>query len=427
MQMLTQTNGGLRAAVPFREVWCIDFEFHAPDGERPRPICLAATEVFSGEQRRAWRDELRLLPAAPFDVGADVLVVCYYAPAEMGCFLSLNWPLPHHVVDFHAEHRAQTNSFLRVDNSLISALLMRGLPAPDASAKEFARDLILRRVSFSAAEREQIEHYNQSDADATATLLAGMAPTIDWPRALLRGRYTKAVAAMERDGVPIDKPIHDLLEAKWPTIKSRLVEEVDRPFGVYRGTTFKEARFVELLTSLGIPWRRLESGRLDLKDETFKERAQLYPLLEPLKELRETLNRMRLSELGVGADGRNRVMLSPFASLTGRNQPSNKKFVFGPAKWFRSLIKPPPIDWSAQENALAAALSGDELMMESYRSLTRTWPGPNSPAWRRGTRRRPATRPSATGARRSSSASTTASVPRPWRPRSAQRSTRHAS
>ena len=56
----------------------------------------------------------------------------------------------------------------------------------------------------------------------------------------------------------------------------------------------------------------------------------------------------------------------PFRSRTGRNQPSNAKFIFGPGKWMRGLIKPPQgkvlayIDWSAQEVAIAAALSGDQ-------------------------------------------------------------------
>ncbi|MFM8272666.1 MAG: DNA polymerase, partial [Gemmata sp.] len=74
------------------------------------------------------------------------------------------------------------------------------------------------------------------------------------------------------------------------------------------------------------------------------------------------------------SDGRNRVMLAPFGSKTGRNQPSNSKFVFGPSAWFRSIIKPPPgraiayIDWSQQELAIAAALSGDVNMQNAYRS-----------------------------------------------------------
>jgi DNA polymerase I-like protein with 3'-5' exonuclease and polymerase domains len=66
--------------------------------------------------------------------------------------------------------------------------------------------------------------------------------------------------------------------------------------------------------------------------------------------------------------------LSAFASSSSRNQPSNKKFVFGPAVWIRNLIRPEPgralayIDFEQQEFGIAAALSGDDAMMRAYRS-----------------------------------------------------------
>jgi DNA polymerase-1 len=94
----------------------------------------------------------------------------------------------------------------------------------------------------------------------------------------------------------------------------------------------------------------------------------------PMRELRHTLGMMRLNELAVGPDGRNRCLLSAFRSRTGRNQPSNSAFVFGPSVWLRAIIQPAPgravayVDWSQQELAIAAALSGDAGMMEAYTS-----------------------------------------------------------
>ena len=88
-----------------------------------------------------------------------------------------------------------------------------------------------------------------------------------------------------------------------------------------------------------------------------------------MRQLRATLSGLRLTGLTIGRDGRNRCLLSPFASITGRNQPSNSKFIFGPAKWMRHLIKPPDgygvayLDWQGQEIAIAAGLSGDERMI----------------------------------------------------------------
>jgi hypothetical protein len=138
---------------------------------------------------------------------------------------------------------------------------------------------------------------------------------------------------------------------------------------------FSAARFADWLIRNEIPWPRLPTGQLALDDNTFRQMARAYPAVAPLRELRHTLGEMRLfSDLAVGSDGRNRCLLSAFRSLTGRNQPSNAKFIFGPSCWLRSLIQPPVgralayIDWSQQEFGIAAALSGDKAMQQAYSS-----------------------------------------------------------
>jgi DNA polymerase-1 len=100
--------------------------------------------------------------------------------------------------------------------------------------------------------------------------------------------------------------------------------------------------------------------------------ARANPLVAPLRELRSSLSEMRLADLAVGRDGRNRTLLSPFRARSGRNQPSNSKFIFGPSVWLRGLIQPPPghgvayLDYSQQEFGIAGALSGDENMKAAY-------------------------------------------------------------
>jgi len=113
---------------------------------------------------------------------------------------------------------------------------------------------------------------------------------------------------------------------------------------------------------------------LDLSDDTFRAMAKSYPVVSPYRELRSSLAELRLSDLAVGRDGRNRTILSAFRSRTGRNQPSNSKFIFGSSVWLRGLIKPPLghgvayVDWAQQEFGIAAALSGDGAMQAAYRS-----------------------------------------------------------
>ena len=208
----------------------------------------------------------------------------------------------------------------------------------------------------------------------TGKLLRKMIARIDMPRALLRGRYMKAVAHMEHRGIPVDLPLLDGLREHWPQLKSRLIKDVDEQFHVYEGTTFKAHKFMALTKRLSIPWPQLASGAPMLDNDTFKEQARAHPSINALHELRSTIGKLRLTGLEVGRDGRNRCMLSPFKSSTGRNQPSNSKFLFGPAVWMRGLMRPGEgygiayIDFSAQEIAIAAALSGDERMIADYES-----------------------------------------------------------
>jgi DNA polymerase I-like protein with 3'-5' exonuclease and polymerase domains len=102
--------------------------------------------------------------------------------------------------------------------------------------------------------------------------------------------------------------------------------------------------------------------------------ARAYPAVAPMRELRSALSDMRLADLAVGSDGRNRTLLSAFRSRTGRCQPSNTRYIFGPSVWLRSLIQPPEgygvayIDWCQQEHGIAAVLSGDSAMQAAYLS-----------------------------------------------------------
>ena len=359
--------------LPFAEVWLVDFEFGSEPGGNPEPVCLVAWELKSGRKIRLWRDQFGAAPPYPTD--PNVLFVAYYASAEIGCHLALGWPVPQRVLDLFIEFRNHTNGIPMVSGAgLLGALAHHGLDGIGAVDKAQMRDLVLRGGPWSDTERSEILEYCESDVAALTRLLPVMLHKIDLPRALLRGRYMTAAARMERNGVPIDMATLCLVKKHWLDIQDQLIADIDTNYGVYEGRTFKADRFAALLAKNNIPWPRLESGRLDLSDDTFREMARAYPAVAPLRELRATLSGMRLSDLAVGADSRNRTMLSAFRARTGRNQPSNTKFIFGPSVWLRGLIQPPPgcgiayIDWAQQEFGIAAALSGDPLMMEAYRS-----------------------------------------------------------
>ena len=227
---------------------------------------------------------------------------------------------------------------------------------------------------FTASEKVVLLDYCQTDVDALARLLPSMLPGIDLPRALLRGRYMAAVANMEFTGIPIDTESLGLFRRNWDASKDQIIADVDQDYGVFDGRTFKQDRFGRWLAEHRIPWPRTPDGRLALDRDTFRQQARKYPQVSPLRELHHSLSEMKLEKLAVGSNGRNRCMLSLFCSRTGRNQPSNNRFIFGPSVWLRGLIKPTEdravayVDWSQQEIGIAAALSGDAAMTQAYRS-----------------------------------------------------------
>jgi DNA polymerase family A len=357
----------------YEEIWAADFEFRAPAGERPDPLCVVARELRSGRVVRQWRSEFAALP--PYRTDRKVLFVAYYASAELGCHLALDWQMPANVLDFYAEFRNATNGLsVPAGHGLLGALTYFGLDHIAATDKSAARELILRGGPWDASERKHILAYCESDVDALARLLERMAVGIDLPRALFRGRYMAAAAHIERNGVPIDIDTLERLRDRWDDIKGALIADIDRAFGVYENGIFKLKFFEEFLARESIAWPRLPSRQVDLADDTFRELSRSVPRVAPLRELRSSLSQMRLAALSVGSEGRNRALLSAFSSSTGRNQPSNSKFIFGPSVWLRGLIKPEPgaaiayIDWASQEFGIAAVLSGDGRMTQAYAS-----------------------------------------------------------
>lgn len=359
-------------------IYLVDFEFHPADGRAGNklvPVCMVVRAWPSGRAQRYWQADLQQMAAAPFPTGEKALCVAYYASAEMDCFHALGWPHPVHVLDLFTEFRCLTNGLrLAHGSGLLGALLHYGLPSIGGEQKDSMRDLVLTGGPWRDAEQVAILDYCETDVVALAHLLTTLQHQIDWPRALLRGRYMKAVSCIQTNGIPIDTSALALLQAQWNAIQDQLIADVDSEYGIFEGRTFKTSRWETYLVAQQIAWPRLPSGALDMGDATFREMARTHVQVAPIRELRSALSEMRLANLHVGEDGRNRCLLSPFRSRTGRNQPSNSKFSFGPSVWLRGLIKPKPgwglayVDWSQQEFGIAAALSGDPAMMAAYRS-----------------------------------------------------------
>jgi DNA polymerase-1 len=301
---------------------------------------------------------------------------------------TLQQNLPQRVIDTYAEFRNRYNCLPTIvdqkhyekdekkirRNSLIGACLQFGLETIGIEEKQEMIDLINTGGPFTPAQRRAILDYCRSDVDALERLFRVMLPEIDVPRALLRGRYMVNVAKMEAEGIPLDFELLTCVRQKWPLIKEKLVARADAQYGVYEGTAFRTEKFERYLAAHNMPWPRYSNGRPILRDQVFRDMAKARPELNLLRETRDSLSKLRLEELQVGHDGRNRFMHSAFGTVTGRSTPSNKHSALGPSVWIRGFIKPPPneaigvIDWKSQEIGIGAALSHDKKMMAAYQT-----------------------------------------------------------
>jgi DNA polymerase I len=355
--------------LPFEEIWLWDFEFVSQPGERPDVVCLAAHEWRSGRTLRLWRDELGEQP--PFRTDDGVLFVSFVANAECACHLALGWPVPANVLDLSPAFRNLTNGrFTPEGKGLIGALRYYGLDAIGSKQKDAMQKRVMKGWPFTPEEREQILQYCYGDVDALVRLLPKILSEITLDVALYHGEFAAVSALMEYHGVPVDMEIFPSLadEGAWSAVRDAMVPAIDAQYGVYVRNaagewSFSLERFEAYCARSGIAWPRLESGKLNMKRKIFEDMSKGRPQLEALRQLRHTRDKMRKIKLAVGADGRNRTVLWPFKAKTSRTQPKASQWIFSPAVWLRSLIKPVPgmavayIDYSSMEFLIAAVLS----------------------------------------------------------------------
>jgi hypothetical protein len=163
----------------------------------------------------------------------------------------------------------------------------------------------------------------------------------------------------------------------WAYVRDAVVPLIDAAYGVYVQDKagewhFSIERFEALCARLGIDWPRHASGKPDLRGKVLESMSKAYPEIEPLRQLRHARDKMRRIKLAVGGDGRNRTTLWGFTAKTSRTQPKASRWIFSPAVWLRSTIKPGPgraiayVDWSSMEFQVAAVLSECRPMLDLY-------------------------------------------------------------
>ena len=107
--------------------------------------------------------------------------------------------------------------------------------------KDRMLDLILGHTDYSPDQRRAIQDYNRVDVEETVALLSALAPGIDLPRALHRGRFMAAIAREEQLGLPVDTDALARLVDNWERLQLHYIAR-DDDLGLYDDITFASSR-----------------------------------------------------------------------------------------------------------------------------------------------------------------------------------------
>jgi DNA polymerase I len=367
-------------ALPFDELWAEDFEWVPKLGERPDVVCYGARELRSGRTLRLWRDQLG--STSPNRTDDRTLFLSFVFNAEGVSRLSLGWQLPTKVIDLSPLFRCVVNGrIVPQGRGLLGALAYYGIPSVEAIYKDKIRGIIKSGWPAVNENKAEILKYVMTDVDPLFELFSRLMaePEFDLSTALHWGEFAAVSARMEHRGIPLDMEIvPQLLDKKaWTFVRDVVVPKINAQYDVYvQDKTgewhFNIEKFDALCARLGIDWPRTESGKPDLQQKTLKSMCQAFPELESLRQLRHARDKMRKVKLAVGSDGRCRTVLWPFKAKTSRTQPKAAEWLFSPAVWLRSLLKPGPgraiayIDWSSMHFLIAGVLSNCQPMIDLY-------------------------------------------------------------
>ena len=397
---MENSEAGINPA-SFREIWFLDFEFSL-DGGLPVPLCMVAIEYHTRKEMTFWRGEF---PAeSPFS--RDTLLVGYFISAEMSCFSVLGWRIAENCIDLFAEFRAANNvSSQRKVPALLEVLTklqIRNVSKFTTGEKSAMRNLILDDGVFSPEERQNILEYCRNDVQVLIPVFERLLPKMNEYTIIQRGAYMAALGVIEANGIPVDTALFSKLHSSLEQVLDQLIQDFDQsvyPIHYFNKSTRSWSRDLgkteEMILSLGISWEYTKPPR-DASEEvkkkhkpvirtdtdTLKAKVALSPAIKEFYELEsfKTLVRAFTSKsknaknIKISKDGFTRCVLGGFGTITARNAASTTRWIFGNATWIRGLIRPPEgyalayLDWSQQEIAIAAGLSGDEKLIAAYES-----------------------------------------------------------
>ena len=300
-------------------------------------------------------------------------------------------------IDLMAESRMITMShkkYFTQDGTLLGQVrcLLGKDVTEDKKQKEEMRELILSKNSWTEEEWESIMIYCYSDISELRSLykkIIDIHADYNHPYKLAdllsRGEYVRMSAEMDfaSQGFPVYGGAVETIFGNKDKVKTDIIQSLPLYWRLcYEKTkdnnwTQKKKEINELIRIRGwTEWKRTDTGLPVLKDEYLKELALIIPEVGVLRTAIKSLNTLNSADLREQVvDGYIKPKTFAFTAVTGRNglKPTAGYLLNLPA-WLRRVINPHPgmyfagYDWSQQEIAVAAALSGDQKLLEAYQT-----------------------------------------------------------
>lgn len=270
--------------------------------------------------------------------------------------------------------------------------------------KHTMHDLILNNKTYTEKEWKRIWEYGIADVECLETLLdnvkqahALMQDKTHLNHMLNRGRFVvnSAIFHNKSKGFPVNEKRFFAVFDNKSEIRNGLCIECNNYYKKYlngsrelyeydkskASFTLKTNAFDELIENigLGLVWKRTETGEHYSKESEYIEKmAKNNPALDLLYDTFRTLNHISLKTdlRKYYNDGYVKPPVLLFSQATGRSSPKpSQGFILNMSPWLRTALIHPHkgekfvgMDWSQQEIAIAARLSGDERMLEIYES-----------------------------------------------------------
>jgi DNA polymerase I len=353
-------------------------------------LCYVYQDIVSGEVNRFWEFKNQRYGQPHFDL-EDTLIVSHYALAEAGSFISDLMPVPVNVWDTWVEAKNLYNG-ARSGFSLLEVAREYNINATMTDEeKEIERSLILDSSEFDLDAQKRVLDYCEKDVATTAKIFKCQVADyekrfnlkteedfeIRFNQICMRGAAMVDFAKINAAGIPVN--YNQLMKFKeaWPKAKSYLIKKYNKEIDCFENETFKAEKFEELLKNIDpkiyAAWPRTFTGKLSLTEQTFKKFTHV-PEIEKVFEIKRMLSQTTLGGYSIGENGRSITNLRPFSTSSYRCAPGGSTFPFNASGWARTFITPPPgsylayIDYSSQEPAIQGYLSGDQNLIDAYKS-----------------------------------------------------------